>query len=444
MRPKRAGGGPSAAIIPALACLFAFLAGTTPWVNATEEAVTISGRLQLSADYALDRASVQGDPELNARLILDDRRTAWDLHAWIEGYWTWTDDDQQALAVKYFDRVYGNESRPLDLKELYGERRLAAIDWRLGLQRIAWGRLDEFPINDLFNPWDYDRFIVKPMEERKLGVPAVSATLGREEWSTQLVWAPWLVPYRLPDAGSRWAVTATELEPDLPARTLANGALGARVQRLGEIEGALTLFHGFDPRPVFGVRAGDNGLEPVPAFHRITSVGLDASAVVGPVSLRAEAAWTGNRTFNTRRELWPAPLPAAGNTDLTDGIEVRRDTLDYGIAADYRPFEDGLLTLQAQQTAICSRPDTLYEHARETLLWANLKVDWLNQKIETNLNLALNPEHAAGMLRAGIAYVFSDSWKTSLTALFFHGPPPSLFGRYAMNDQITWAVVYRW
>ena len=154
--------------------LSTLIAGVIPCFGGTADALTVSGRLKLSADYALDRHSARENPELAARLILDDQRTAWNLYAWIEGNWEISESDQRGTAFKYFDSVYESGPRPLDAKEMYAERKAVGIDWRVGVQRFSWGRLDEYPINDLFNPWDYDQFIIKPMEERKIGVPAVS------------------------------------------------------------------------------------------------------------------------------------------------------------------------------------------------------------------------------------------------------------------------------
>ncbi len=125
-------------------------------------------------------------------------------------------------------------------------------------------------------------------------------------------------------------------------------------------------------------------------------------------------------------------------------VEIERSSLDYGIGADYRLMEDWLLTLQAQQTEIFDRPASLYEKERETLLWANLKVSWLNQKVETSLNIAYNPEHGASMVRPGIVYILSDQWKVSINGLLLDGPPQSIFGRYAHNDQVEMTVTFSW
>ena len=426
------------------ALLVASLAGVSPGL-----AGTARGLMKLSGDYALERDSVKNDPELTGRLILDGQAIDWSFHSWIEGNWQADEGEQQPLAFKRHDKVWGNESRPLDVKELFTGQRVRGIDWRVGVQRFSWGRLDEFPINDLFNPWDYDQFIVRPMEERKIGVPAVSAGFGRTDWSAQLVWVPWHIPYRLPDPTSRWSVTGAESaatlprEPDLPARTPGNGAYGIRVQRFGDFDSALNLFHGFDPRPVFTTSAksggeaasGPDALAITPAFHRITSVGLDTATTLGPIGLRGEAAWTWNRAVNVKPD---------NREGIASSQIERTNAMDYGIALDYRPFEDGLLTLQAQQTALISSPEALSNQDFETLIWADLKIFWWNQKVETGCNGAYNPEHAASMIRAMVTYVFSDSWKTILTLYVLDGPPQSIFGRYAMNDQLRLELVYQW
>ena len=68
----------------------------------------------------------------------------------------------------------------------------------------------------------------------------------------------------------------------------------------------------------------------------------------------------------------------------------------------------------------------------------------MNQKIETGLNLAYNPEHGASMVKPSAHYIFSDSWKVGLMAVQLDGPPQSVFGRYAGNDQIEMTLVYSW
>lgn len=427
-----------------------------------------SGRLSINGIYALDHDSIREDPGLTAMMKMDWRKSQWSAHLWIEGGWDGTvrSPRRDHSVLKSFDEVYQDNTPYVEIKELYLERSLQGLDLKIGVQRFSWGRLDEYPVNDLFNPWDYTRFIVRPIEERKIGVPSISAGLNKTDWTYQVVWVPWLVPYRLPKPNERWSVLSSgtalsnipdaELllrEPDLPAGTLDNGSAGLRIQRMGEIEWALNLFHGYDPRPVFRTTAlrvtksqGELLIDPgfVPSFHKITSIGMDAAAVKGDWSLRGEGAYAFGRVFDVRQELWGYPDVLVQGVTPLNSVELQRDTLDYGLAADYRLFEDGMLTLQAQQTVIVDRPSTLFEREVETILLANLRVFWMNQKIETNLNMALNPEHGASMLRPSAYYVFNDSWKAGIIGLMLDGPSQSIFGRYAKNDQIEMMLTFSW
>ena len=433
-----------------------------------DDFLSLSGRINLRGTYALDNDSVKEDPTISGRIKLDAQKSDWRLHSWLEGELDGTvrgPSRDHSLFKNYHD-VYQDNTPYLEFKEFYLERSFRSLDLRVGIQRFSWGRLDEFPVNDLFNPWDYTRFIVKPMEERKIGIPSISATLNNGDWSYQAVWVPWLVPYRLAKSDERWSgVSAASVlaqmpnveiipkEPDLPSENIGNSSMGLRIQKTGGIELAVNLFHGYDLRPVFRTTSltsmPENGkviIDPgyVPSFHKITSMGMDAASVSGDWSFRAEAAYTFNRFYNVRQELWGYPQAQMFGTVALNSVEVSRDALDYGVAADYRLFEDAQLTMQAQQTVIFKRPDTLFERTVETILWAGLKVGWMNRKIETNLNGAYNPEHHGTMIRGEAYYILNDRWKAGATAIFLDGPLQSLFGKYAMNDQVGMEVVFSW
>jgi len=314
----------------ALLASLPLLAGVLPL--RAEDSCTVSGRLTSRATVALDDSSIGEDPSLSGRLVIDAQRSAWHLYSWLEGGWDGTvrHPSRNHAILKDLGDVYQNSTPYLEVKELYAERTMAGVDAKIGIQRFAWGRLDEYPVNDLFNPWDYRQFLMKPLEERKIGVTAVSAAMNRSDWAAQLVWVPWLVPYRLPEADERWSLTSsatifpgaqnlevTPHEAELPARRLTNGTVGLRWQRLGEVEWALNLFHGFDPRPVFrttalGVSESDQGyaIDPgfVPSFQKITSLGLDAAMVVGDWSLRSECVFQTKSASDSTRSRPPIPF----------------------------------------------------------------------------------------------------------------------------------------
>ncbi len=449
------------------AVLYALLLNGLP--AGADDVLSASGRMDLRGVKSIQSDSVRESPSAEGRLKLDVNGAQWRFHTWLEGGWDGTvrEPVQDNALFKNYDQVYQSNTPYLEFKELFLSGLWGNLEVRAGIQRYAWGRLDEYPVNDLLNPWDYTRFLRKPLEDRKIGVPSLSAQYSSNDWALETVWVPVLVPYRLPMPYERWSgvplsaafmqipnAVITPQEPSLPDRNLGNGNVGLRVKRNGDIELALNLYHGYDPRPVFRttaltiIPAGTSTfIDPgyVPDFHRITTAGVDAAAVRGDLSLRAECAYTFNRVLNIRRELWGYPsVPSPGVNPLNPSIQEKHDTLDYGIGADYRAFEDGLLTVQAQQTVFFGNVDLLYERTVETLVWANLKAGFLNQKIETNVNFAWNPEHGDRMMLVNGWYVFSDAWKAGLTYVAFTGPDQSLFGRYSRNDQVEAEARYSW
>jgi len=446
-----------------------YLSSLAPVILA-DDTWNASGSLDLRGVEALESDSIKEEPSLIGKVKLDTGGPAWRFNAWIEGGWDGSVKRpvRDHSLFKNYDEVYQSNTTYLEFKELCVTRTSGDLDIRAGIQRFAWGRLDEYPPNDLLNPWDYTQFLRKSLEDRKIGVPSVSAKLERGGWAYEAVWVPVFVPYRLAMPDERWAGSSdiltsaqaitkadiTPQEPVLPDRRIENGNIGLRMKRVGDIEWTMNLFHGFDPKPVFKTTAftivpqgGNVLIDPgyIPDFHRITVIGTDAAAVRGDVSLRAEAAYSVNRYFNIRRELWGYPsAPTFGTNALNPDIEQKFSVLDYGIGADCRLFEDGLLTTQAQQTIILGNVDLLYEKKVETILWANVKVNWMNQKIETNFSMAYNPEHGDRMVKANAWYVFSDLWKAGLAALDMNGPTQSMFGRYSMNDQIEVEIKCIW
>ncbi len=434
------------------------------------ESLSVSGSLDMLGVDALDKDSVKENASLTGKIKLDTMNPEWRFHSWLEGGWDGTVQRpvQDHALFKNYDHVYQSNSPYLEFKEFYVTHTSGSLDLRAGIQRFAWGQLDEYPPNDLLNPWDYTQFLLKPLEDRKIGVPSLSAAFGAAGWTYETVWVPMLVPYRLPMPYERWAgtsivsmiaqsVTNAEIvpqEPNLPDRKIENSSVGLRIKHAGEIEWAVNLFHGYDPRPVFKTtslsiipQVTKINVDPgyVPDFHKINVIGMDAAAVKGDLSLRAEAAYTGDRYLNVQSELWGYPsVPSLGISPLNNSIEQKHNTLDYGLGADYRMFEDGLLTVQAQQTLIFGNINQLYENKIETLLWANMKIGWMNQKIETNLNVAYNPEHGDNMAKANIWYVLSDSWKAGITAITLEGPLQSIFGAYSRNDEVMAELAYSW
>ncbi|MGE5172823.1 MAG: hypothetical protein ACM3MD_03230, partial [Betaproteobacteria bacterium] len=207
-----------------------------------DDNLSVSGRLDLRGVERQDRDSVREDPSLEGRIKLDSIGSQWRFHSWLEGGWDGTvrRPARDHSLFKNYDEVYQSNSPYLEFKELYVTHSSGALDLRAGIQRFAWGRLDEYPPNDLLNPWDYTQFLRKPLEDRKIGVPAISATSNKGDWTYETAWVPVLVPYRLPLLDERWAGSSvastiaqivpnakiTPQEPDLPDHRIENSNIG--------------------------------------------------------------------------------------------------------------------------------------------------------------------------------------------------------------------------
>lgn len=108
--------------------------------------------------------------------------------------------------------TYQNYSPSLEVSEAYADIELPQTDVRVGIQKLAWGRLDGLPPTDVVNPRDFHDPFVTDVEEAKIGVPALAAThhlrpprgSGIGELRVSLLWLPFAVPPRLAEIEERW------------------------------------------------------------------------------------------------------------------------------------------------------------------------------------------------------------------------------------------------
>jgi hypothetical protein len=143
---------------------------------------SVSGRLGLLGVVVLDDDSIKEDPSFSGKVKIDISPSKWRFHSWLEGGWDGTVKRpvRDHSLLKSWDEVYQSNTPFLEIKELHVGYVTDALELRAGIQRFTWGRLDEYPINDLLNPWDYTRFLRKSLEDRKIGVPSLSASLATD------------------------------------------------------------------------------------------------------------------------------------------------------------------------------------------------------------------------------------------------------------------------
>jgi len=285
------------------------------------------------------------------------------------------------------DEIYQDKDIFLSLNEAYLDVVFRSVEFRIGKQKVSWGRLDDIQPTDNLNPEDLTEFYFRPELERKIGIPAMSVTGYLGLWTAELVWNPFYTAYRLANENDRWfapllsvadrvetplgAVAVRTRYPDVdgPPHTFASSDVALRVVRpIGSAQVSASVFHGWDKTATFGARgtatlvptgdpttpvATSADLSLYPTLHRITVIGADLAVPVSVVALRAEAAWIHGRWFSLliRDQILNDPRlnavvgEAAARVAQTGEAETvtlplaatehRRESVQYGIGVDY-------------------------------------------------------------------------------------------------------------
>ena len=205
-----------------------------------------------------------------------------------------------------------------DALEAWVEASGAFSDLRVGMGRLAWGRLDEIQPTDVINPIDVSRFLLEGRSEARIAVPLVRARLLP---SDRLTIEAVLVPHfrqgrfdRLDEASSPFNLPADRSPADaVPpgfcgvVRTCAerwsfshqpvDGRLqgGARVAGTsGRVDWSVSAWRGFLP---FGLVALDDVEQGTASLvhARYTMLGADLETVKGKWAIRGELAFFPNR-----------------------------------------------------------------------------------------------------------------------------------------------------
>jgi hypothetical protein len=243
---------------------------------------------------------------------------------------------------------FQNYSPSLEVSEAYGDIHLNKADFRLGIQKIAWGKLDGIPPTDVLNPRDYHDPLVQDVEERKIGIPALLGTyylpdvlpLALTGLRATLVYVPIPVPSRLALVEERWFprslvlpvvhVPPNQVPPEFqgifpsripvvlrtanhapPRAFIEDGGIAARVGGTWrDMDWDVYHYTGPETGPNADLQAAARllSLEPLPADIRINSrlrqkhdvihmTGGDWSAAFGGLTVRAEGAYFNDRPY---------------------------------------------------------------------------------------------------------------------------------------------------
>jgi hypothetical protein len=324
-----------------------------------------------------------------------------------------------------------------DLREGYAETSLGIVDIRAGRQVIVWGRADKVNPTDSFATRNL-RLLTSDDEEQRLGTAALQTTLNLGSYRLVTVWQPeWRRPaYPIPPLSG---ITLQEQDPPDSWQQI-----GLKLDRSGgAVDWSVSYATVYDRFPDLSViSAGASGVNIGLNHNRIHVFGADAATTIGPVGIRAEAAYT-----RTKDE--------SGNDPTT-----KNSTLYAVLGAEYSLIEN--LNLNAQylyrhvfnfvDPTTIADPNTQLLALQTSLLANQMQENQHGASVRLSYKLfheTLEPEVAfvgwftgAGWLvRPKVTYAASDSIRLIGGAQFFGGPAQSFFGR--LQDTSTFFVEAR-
>jgi len=406
--------------------------------------------------------------------------------------------------VLNLDHEFQNRSPSLEASEAWADVHLRRADLRLGIQKLAWGKLDGIPPTDVVIPRDFHDPLVQDYEERKIGIPALLGTyylpdVPRVDLTglrATLVYVPIAVPARLALRDERWfpasTVPASRVVVSRAAATQAFGVpftrdliipvefrtlnhrpprrldAGGIAARLGGTwrESDWDLYHYTGPetgpdadlrpevllasRAPLRVRA-DTFLRQ--AHDTIHMTGADASTALGGFTVRAEAAYFDDRPYlrlasDLLREA-RLPLRRIGRQLLRRGrapvplgaLFPSLDSVEWGVGADY--LVHGWQPLvQLNQIVLLEPAPRLLIADPETRLSGTLRKKLLAERLELEVRGTYAIERAAWFIFPRASYLVRDDLRLRLGYLAIGGPRASILGQFRENDEVVLQARY--
>lgn len=498
-------GGPRASrflrMLPFFVCVWISCnAGYAYEYSGGSASASLSGYLDSRAVYAFDRDTPKERPTTQLGLEFTSKVSTWSgAKILLRGVDDGTVKDPcNGRLFTEFDRIYQDKNPYVSPDEAYVDFYAGKVDFRLGIQKFAWGRLDEINPTDVLNPEDFTQGGTNEEIERKIGIPAVRTNVYSDVVNVEVAWVPRFVPYRLPTPEERWfpgvfkpppfidagptvgdvPVAARYNDIDLPAFTLKNSEAGIRISKyIAGWDLSVSYFSGYDTMPVMDgptdlavelkdPLALDYGLSLAitfePALHRMNVFGFDFTTTAGSFTIRGEYAYFRNKYYNRtldsvlEQEVTPARQKEIFDEFLRNYIDsgytltrqtfhidpelnIRMDSMRYGLGVDYI-HGDTSVSVQVIQEYIPSydrdRPVYFNKNGLDTLVTFLFKRFFLQNTLELNLRAAYDIEFKDSIIKPSLKYNFTDSLQGTVGLIILGGKySDSLIGQFADNDE---------
>lgn len=312
-----------------------------------------------------------------------------------------------------------------DLREGYAETSVGPLDLRAGRMITVWGRADKVNPTDVFTTKDLT-LLTTDDEEQRLGIAGLQASWTLGEFRLIGIWqGEWRRPrYPIPPLAG---LSLQEIDPE---NAWQQG--GLKLDRSGgQVDWSLSYSTTYDRFPDLSVlSAGPAGATIGLQHNRIHVFGGDLATTVGPLGLRAEAAYS--RTKDTagndpgvKNALFSGVLGV--EYSLIENLTVNAQYLYRHVFDFVAPssIADPNATLLATQVALLSNQNEENQHG------ASVRVSYklLHETLEPELAAVAWMTGAGWLVRPKVTYSLSDRVRLIGGAQFFGGPSQSFFGR---------------
>jgi hypothetical protein len=397
--------------------------------------------------------------------------------------------------------IYQDRNPFLSADEAYLDLYTAKADFRLGIQKFAWGRLDELSPVDILNTDSMTNPFIEDDNSRKIGGPSAKANIYSDFVNLELDWIPRWVPYRLPMSDERWfptvlivpesiyiagygppfpanitvPVNAEYKDIDMPACTFENSEIGAKISKtIGKWDVSAMYFRGYDTMPVFdipvqlSIQIDQKTLRPSlsldielePRVFTIEMYAVDFTTTTGNFTLRGDAAFFRDRRYireiegiindyftqdmlqSMIKEVLKDPFNPHTFT-LNPPVIEKKNSAKYGLGFDYIKG-DTTVTGQIIQEYIFDYDDKLLfnKNGIDTMFTLSLRHMLFNGRFEAALYGSYGIEYRQFLIKPSISYDITDNLRATLAGLVFGGEKDSLLGQYSNNDEIFLKVKY--
>jgi hypothetical protein len=345
-----------------------------------------------------------------------------------------------------------------DIRELYADYpvwsgRSRNINVALGKRMIYWGKGDEVRPIDRISPQDYTAFLFYDINERKTGRPGTFLNVRLSSKSRfEGFWSPYFEASQTPGLGAYFEPSGLRKPADggiaiggtdRPDRWSADAGVGGRFMfTLLRADIALYAFQGYDPNPTYKV----NRLDPDPTFGlpivarsisathpRMTLYGADIERVVGPVVLRAEAAYQPDGALFAVN--WPRD-PALLLQNPSGVTEKRQLQYVFGIDKSDLLIRNLFVNVQFFGSHIFDHDSNMAVSRSQTGVTALLRYTFLDSNASLWYRMAALFESGDHRHHIEIARKLLPWAQVALGGILYEGKQDTHFGQYADRDML--------